>query len=308
MTKPRLSKLIFWAVILLMFFPIVVMISYSFNASKSSNYTGFSLKWYEVLFQPDYNIDDFDKATGFKLVRDGAGNVVLDAAGQPVLNKTFHKSDWQGQGVTNLWKSFGNSLLFALTAGLVATLLGTLAAIAFAWYRFRSKATLQALSFMPLVLPEVILGIALMIVFSSVYFIPLGPLTVLIAHITFCLPFVIMIIGARLAEFDYSIIEASRDLGAKEHQTLLRVILPIAVPGIIGGFMTAFTLSLEDFVVTFFVNGPGQLSQTLPMYLWGSLKKGIAPAPYINAFTTLLVLATVALVLVFRRSLKYFVK
>jgi spermidine/putrescine transport system permease protein len=109
---------------------------------------------------------------------------------------------------------------------------------------------------------------------------------------------------ARLSEFDFSIIEASRDLGATELQTLLRVIIPISMPGIISGFLTAFTLSLEDFVVTLFVAGPG--SSTLPLYIFSAIRFGVTPT--INAFSVLLIAVTVLLAVSVHRLFKYLIK
>ncbi|MFP4376710.1 MAG: ABC transporter permease, partial [Spirochaetales bacterium] len=114
----------------------------------------------------------------------------------------------------------------------------------------------------------------------------------------------LLIVLARLEEFDYSIIEAARDLGAKERQTLTRVIVPIAMPGIVSGFLTAFTLSLEDFVITFFVSGPG--STTLPLFVYSMIRFGVSPV--INALSVVIIAATVLLVLVARRFVKYIVR
>lgn len=198
-----------------------------------------------------------------------------------------------------LWTSFGNSLIIAFSAGAVSTALGTLAAIGVNWYRFRGRMYIQTISFLPMVLPEVIIGISMLIFFSAVN-VPLGMLTIFIAHTTFCLPFVFLMVLARLDEFDFSIIEAAHDLGANEKQTLFRVIVPAIMPGILSGFMMAVTMSLEDFVITFFVSGPG--STTLPLYVFSMVRYGISPV--INALSFVMILGTMTIAFALRNFLK----
>jgi spermidine/putrescine transport system permease protein len=255
--KPKLAKVAFWVTIAFLFAPLAVLAFYSFNASKSFTWTGFSLRWYEKLF-----------------------------TNSPAL-----------------WDSVGKSLLIAIGAASVATVIGTLGAIGINWYKFRLKKYVQAISFIPLILPEVIIGVSLLIFFSSVIHMPLGMWTILIAHISFTIPFVILIVMARLSEFDYSIIEAGRDLGARESQILMRIIVPISLPGIASGFLTAFTLSLEDFVVTRFVAGAN--SQTLPLFIYGAVKRSVPPE--VNALSVVIILFTILLVFSVRNLLKYVV-
>ncbi len=131
----------------------------------------------------------------------------------------------------------------------------------------------------------------------------LGLLTVFIAHTSFNLPFVLLIVLSRLEEFDESIIEAAYDLGATELSTLLRVIVPVSMPGIISAFLTAVTISLEDFVITFFVSGPG--SSTLPLYVYSMIRFGVSPV--INALSVVLIAGTVLLVFLAKRFLRYIV-
>jgi spermidine/putrescine transport system permease protein len=126
-------------------------------------------------------------------------------------------------------------------------------------------------------------------------------LTIFIAHSTFNLPFVFLMVMARLDEFDFSIIEAARDLGANERQTLLKITIPICMPGIISGFLTAITISLEDFVITSFVSGPG--SSTLPVYIYSAIRFGVSPV--INALSVVMILGTVLLTYLLRNFLKY---
>lgn len=251
------SRAVFVGTIVFLFLPLLALVFYSFNAAKTPTWGGFSLVWYERLFN----------------------------------------------GSEALWRALGNSLSIALAAAVVSTLIGTLAAIGVNWYRFKLKKAVQAVTFLPLILPEIIIGVSLLVYFANIR-LPLGWFSIFIAHTTFCLPFVYLLVLARLDEFDHSIVEAAHDLGASEMQTLLKVIVPISVPGIISGFLMALTLSLEDFVITFFVNGPG--TTTLPVYVNSAIKYGLSPV--INALSTIILGCTVLLSLLARNFLKYLAK
>ncbi|HON14244.1 MAG TPA: ABC transporter permease [Treponema sp.] len=200
----------------------------------------------------------------------------------------------------DLWRAFGNSALIALASAATATVIGTLGAIGVNWYEFKLKKYIQGITFLPMILPEIIIGVSLLIFFAGVG-LKLGLFTIYIAHTTFNLPFVYLMVMARLDEFDYSIIEAAHDLGANERQTLLKVIIPMSMPGIVSGFLTAVTLSLEDFVITFFVSGPG--STTLPLYVYSAIRFGVSPV--INALSVIMILGTVVLAFSLRNFLKY---
>jgi spermidine/putrescine transport system permease protein len=200
----------------------------------------------------------------------------------------------------NLWRAFWNSMLIASTSAATATVLGTLGAIGVYWYRFHIRSYTQIVSFLPMVLPEIIIGVSLSVFFSGIG-LKLGLLTIFIAHTTFNLPFVFLMVMARLDEFDFSIIEAAADLGATERQTLTKVTIPICMPGIVSGFLTAITISLEDFVITYFVAGPG--SSTLPLYIYSAIRFGISPV--INALSVVMILGTVLLTYLLRNFLKY---
>lgn len=199
----------------------------------------------------------------------------------------------------SLWAAFKNSLIIALTSSITATCLGTLAGIGIKWYRFHGRSYITTISYLPMVLPEVIIGIAMLIFFSAVK-IRLGMFTIYAAHTTFNLPFVFMMVSARLDEFDYSTVEAARDLGANERQTLTKVILPTIVPAVLSGFLMCITMSLEDFVITFFVSGPG--SGTLPLYVYSMIRYGVSPV--INALSFVMILGTMVIAFVFRKFLK----
>jgi spermidine/putrescine transport system permease protein len=201
-----------------------------------------------------------------------------------------------------LWRSFWNSIFVAVSSAMTATVIGTLGAIGVNWYRFRLRNYVQTVSFLPMILPEIIIGVSLSIFFAGVG-IPLGLFTIFIAHTTFCLPFVFLLVMARLDEFDFSIIEAAQDLGANEKQTLMKVIIPICMPGIVSGFLTAITLSLEDFVITFFVAGPG--SSTLPIFIFSAITRKGGVTPVISALSVVMILGTVFLTYMLRNFLKY---
>jgi spermidine/putrescine transport system permease protein len=198
-----------------------------------------------------------------------------------------------------LWAALKNSFIIALSSAAVSTLLGTLAAIGINWYKFKGRLYIQTVSFLPMVLPEVIIGVSMLVFFFGVG-IKLGMMTIFIAHTTFCLPFVFLMVLARLDEFDFSIIEAAHDLGATEKQTMIRVIIPAIMPGIFSGFLMAVTMSLEDFVITFFVSGPG--STTLPLYVFSMIRFGVSPV--INALSFVMILITMIIAYLLRNFLK----
>jgi spermidine/putrescine transport system permease protein len=204
-------------------------------------------------------------------------------------------------GSPDLWRAFRNSLVIALSSASMATFLGTLAAVGTARYSFKLKSYISTMSFIPMILPEIVVGVSLLVFFAGVK-LQLGMLTVWIAHTTFNLPYVYLLVSARLEESDPTILEAARDLGATELQTLLRVILPMALPGIASAFLTAVTLSLEDFVITFFVSGPG--ATTLPLYIYSMIRFGVSPV--VNALSAVMVAATVLMVYPLRNFLKVF--
>ena len=188
-----------------------------------------------------------------------------------------------------------NSLLIAVTAAIAATVLGTMAGIAM--HRYKP----QVLPFMvltPVAMPEILLGVSLLVFFISVFgekSLSLG--TVIIAHITFCIGFVAIIVRARLAGMDESIFEAARDLGATPWQTFRLVTLPLIMPGVIAGALMSFTLSIDDFVITFFTTGAGV--STLPLQIYTMIK--VAVTPEVNAVSTLLMALTLTMIVVASR-------
>jgi len=179
------------------------------------------------------------------------------------------------------------SLIVATVSTLVATALGTLIALALVRRPFRGQRTVEGGLYLPIVTPEIVAGIALLILFAALR-IPLGVGTVLVAHTAFSLPFVAVVVLARLRGMDRSLEEAALVLGADEATVFRRVTLPLLAPGILAGALLAFTLSLDDFVITFFVAGPG--STTLPVLVYSMVRRGIEPT--INAVSAVLVLLT----------------
>jgi spermidine/putrescine transport system permease protein len=239
-----------------LYLPVLILIVFSFNDTRSvAVFTGFSMQWYTRL----------------------AGNTeLLDAA--------------------------RNSLLVGLITTIAATVIGTLTAIAMERYRFSLRTAFDANLYLPIVIPEIVMGISLLLFFNQALFPFLqsvfgiktatGLHTITISHIAFDIPFVYVIVRARLADFDRTLEEAAADLGADEWQTFRRVTLPLLMPGIIGGALMAFTLSLDDYLITVFTKGVQE--QTMPLYIYSLVRRGVTPE--INALSTALLLGSIGLV------------
>lgn len=203
----------------------------------------------------------------------------------------------------NIWKAFYYSIFIALISAFVSTVIGTLGAIALKWFDFKGKKYLKNLSVLPLVVPDIIIGVSLLIMFATLKF-KLGITTIFIAHTTFNIPYVLFIVLSRLDEFDYSIVEAAYDLGATNRQTLTKVIIPMLLPAIISAFLMALTLSFDDFVITFFVSGPG--SSTLPLRIYSMIRLGVSPV--VNALSVILIVISILLTLSTKKLQKNFLK
>jgi len=188
----------------------------------------------------------------------------------------------------DLWLALMNSLQVAAFASIGSMILGTCAAFALHRHRSRLQTAHELLVTMPLVIPEILMGMSLLLLFVSLG-VKLSLVTVTIAHITFCVSYVTLVVQARLQDFDFQIVDAARDLGASRAQAFLKVVLPLLAPGILAGGLLAFTLSVDDFVVTFFVKGPG--ADTLPVVIYSMIKKS-REFPVINALSTLLLAIT----------------
>ncbi len=186
-----------------------------------------------------------------------------------------------------VWYALRNTLLVAVAATFFSTILGTTAAIALHRYKGRFQHSHYLLVYTPLVVPEILVGISLLLFFVAIK-VQLGITTVIIAHITFCISYVAMAVLSRLQDFDMTILEAARDLGANSWQTTWKILIPVIFPGILSGALLAFTLSVDDFVISFFVAGPG--STTLPIQIYSMIRRG--SMPLINALSTLLLAVT----------------
>lgn len=197
-------------------------------------------------------------------------------------------------GDGEMLRAAGNSLLIALVSSALATVLGAMAGIAMHRYRFR---WLPFLVLTPVAMPEILLGVSLLLFFRQVLDLTLGLVSILVAHVTFSIGFVAVIVRARLAGMDESLFEAARDLGATPWATFRRVTLPLILPALAAGYLMSFTLSIDDFVITFFVAGVGVT--TLPLQIYSMIK--VAVTPEVNAVSTLLMAVTLTLVFVASR-------
>lgn len=195
---------------------------------------------------------------------------------------------WHNQ---HILQSLGNSLAVASVTTIFCVIFGTLTALLLARTSLRGKSLLDGLIYLPLVIPEIVIAVALVIFFSLLRF-ELSLATIIIAHITFCISYVIIVVGARLAGTDRSIEEAALDLGANEVTAFVRITLPLAAPGILSAALLVFTTSFDDYLITSFVSGVG--STTLPLEIYSMLKRGITPE--INAISTVILAATIPLV------------
>jgi spermidine/putrescine transport system permease protein len=183
------------------------------------------------------------------------------------------------------------SLIVGGVSTVVSAVLGTLVALALARHRFRGRTALEGFLYVPIVTPEIVVGISLLILFALAK-IPLGLTTIIIAHVAFCLSFVVIVVLARLEGMDQNLEEAAMILGADEITTFWKVTVPQLWPGILSGALLAFTMSFDDFVITSFVSGSG--SSTLPIVVYGMVRRNIEPS--INAISTIILLVTTALI------------
>jgi len=186
----------------------------------------------------------------------------------------------------------GNTLVLGGASTAIATVLGMLLGYGLDRYDFPGKGCFSRLLYIPVFIPDIIMAVALLLFYSLVRswlgLFELGLTTMTLAHVTFQIPFVAIVVRSRLVGLDPELEEAARDLGASEWQTFRRVTLPLVLPGVLAGAMLAFTLSLDDFVVSFFTSGPG--STTLPILIYSSVKRGITPD--INALSTLIIVVS----------------
>lgn len=229
----------------LMYLPLVMVVIFSFNESKlSASFTGFSLKWYEIL---------------------------------------AHDRD--------LKEALMNSIVLGVLSCGISAVIGTLGAVGMARVNYRSKGMMEYLSTIPIMIPEIILGMVFLVFFSLLN-LPFGMITLVIAHTTFCVPYIFMMVKARLVGIDKSLEEAARDLGAGPVRTFFDITMPLIMPAVLSGSLLAFAMSFDDVVISIFVNGPRL--NTLPVKIYAQLKTGVTPE--INALCTI-ILAVIILVL-----------
>jgi spermidine/putrescine transport system permease protein len=203
---------------------------------------------------------------------------------------TWYAELFQDRAIANALRV---SLWVAIWSTLLSTILGTLAALVLERYRFRGKLTFDAVLYLPIIIPDIVMALSTLLFFVMLN-IPLSRTTILIAHVAFNIAFVAVVVRARLADMDRRLEEAAADLGADEWVTFRRITLPLLTPGIISGALLAFTLSLDDFVITFFVAGPG--STTLPVRVYSMIKFGVTPE--VNAISTLMLAGSTVLVVI----------
>ena len=179
---------------------------------------------------------------------------------------------------------FGLTLFIAVTVTLLSAVIGTLGAVGLSKFEFRGKKVIDSALYIPIIIPEVVLAVAMLCIMSLVHF-PTGTGAIILGHTTLTLPYMVITVKSRMSGFDRSIEEASMDLGANRIVTFIRVTLPMIIPGVMSGAFLAFTISLDDFIVSNFVAGPQ--SVTLPVKVYSMLKIGIRPE--INALSTLII-------------------
>lgn len=246
------------AILVFVFFyiPIIVLIFFSFNAGRVPTiWEGFSFRWY------------------FEMFNDEA-----------------------------ILRAFRNSIIVTFASTIISTIIGTMVSLAMERYSFRFKLPFDAVLYMPIIIPDIVIALATLLFFIIIFNMVknllgftwgLGLPTIIIAHVAFNISFVATVVRARLVDMDANLDQAAQDLYANEWQTFRRVTLPLLMPAIISGALLAFTLSLDDFVITFFVSGPG--STTLPVLVYSKVKFGVTPD--INALATLLLVLSIGLVL-----------
>ncbi len=212
--------------------------------------------------------------------------------------------EYYGKAIANasLIEAFVNSLLIAVIATVISTILGALTALTLWRFRFPGKAATEGAMALPIVIPEICMGVALMAFFIRTGWPtglpwPLSLSSIIIGHVAFCFPFVAIVVRARLAGFDRALEEASKDLGASEWQTLWHITIPYMMPGLIAGALLAMTLSLDDFVITFFTSGPETL--TFPVKVYSMVRFGATPE--VNAASTFLIVITIAMTIIAMR-------
>lgn len=239
----------------------------------------------------------------------GFSTIILVCLYLPILililfsfNKSKINAQWTGftfDWYLNLFQNpqvvdaFMNSLFIAIVTTILSTILGTICALALHKHKYKFSNFISGLVYLPIVVPDILMGLSLLILFTN-FHIELGSITIIIAHVTFCISYVIILLAARLSGMSSDLEDAASDLGATPWQTFRFVTLPALMPGIIASALLCFTLSIDDFVISFFVSGPS--STTLPIYIYGMVKKGVTPE--INAISTILIVTIILLMVI----------
>jgi spermidine/putrescine transport system permease protein len=244
-------KSLFAFIIFVLYVPIVTLIAYSFNTDKRG------IVWRGFTF------DNYAKA-------------------------------WNNSA---LQEALVNSITIAVFATIIATVVGTMTGIVLWRFRFPGKTVYEGLMALPIVIPEICMGVALLLFFVNSGMMawavalpwPFNLFNIIIAHVAFCFPFVAVVVRSRLVGFNRQLEEASKDLGANEWQTFWNVLVPFMMPGIVAGALLAFTLSLDDFVITYFTSGPETV--TFPVKVYSLVRRGVSPE--INAASTILIVLTI---------------
>lgn len=200
---------------------------------------------------------------------------------------------------TDLWISVWHSILLGITAATVAMWIGTLAAVSLYRYVFHGRQLLYGLIFVMILSPDIVMGISLLILFS-LSGITLGFWSLLLAHITFCIPFVVVTVYSRMVSFDHNIFEAARDLGATDTEIFTRIVLPLLWPAMMAGWLLSFTLSQDDVLISYFVAGPD--FEILPLKIYSMVRSGVKPE--INALCSVTFALTLALVVLSQKLLR----
>ncbi len=319
--KRSLTPILTTIIVLAFFYlPILMLVIGSFNAAKfGGKWKGFTYRWYvgevEIVYPDEkvvahcslrhvpvtYRAEDGTDVPYVPVEVRGKDRRVIPpkrlrygdlpvrcalADGGVVERKT--SGLWQNEPIR---RALENTLIVGLLATLVSTIVGTIGA--FALHRFggsRIQRFHSSMVWLPLMVPEILMGLSLLIFFGQILGWTLGRTTMVIAHVTFCVSYVIMVVRARLQDFDSALLEASLDLGATWWQTTWKVLVPVLLPGIAAGALLAFTLSIDDYVISFFVNGKGMT--TLPIQVQGMMKRMREGTGVLDALSTLMILLT----------------
>jgi spermidine/putrescine transport system permease protein len=224
------------------------------------------------------------------------------------FNASRLSMNWKGATLMwygKLWRNVPlieaalHSLIIAALSATIACIIGTLAAISIQRWRFAGRKVIHASLFIMMMSPDIVIGISLLVLFMALA-LPLGFWTLLLAHVTLCVPFVAITVHARLQGFDPHLVEAARDLGAGEYEVFRHVILPMTMPAVMAGWFMSFTLSLDDVIISFFTTGP--TFEVLPLRIYSMVRLGIKPE--INALCAVMVIITALAVIVTQRLLK----